>query len=79
MDRSSLLERILYKKVYRETIEKDGKKYKKYKKVLRFKSPKKVILFLLLIALLVVVIATFILYLNRNPASDDEYRIEYLE
>lgn len=74
MYRSGFLEKFFYKKVYRGTEEKDGKKFKKYKKVSRFSSVgKKIILFLLLITLLLVTTAIFIRSCHKDaPQSGIE-------
>ncbi|MBI4982195.1 MAG: hypothetical protein HZC15_03515 [Candidatus Omnitrophica bacterium] len=65
-------ENILFKKEFRGTTVKDGKTYKKYKKVPRFKSIKK-ILFILLAAEIVFIIiaAVIILHPTRKPIRNN--------
>ena len=58
-----LLRSIFYKKVPAETVVRDGKKYKKYKRVPRFNFRKvKIILFVALFLLLTAAITAFIFY-----------------
>jgi hypothetical protein len=59
-----LWERILYRYIYIGTVEREGKLYKKYEKVSRFKNPKKIFR-IIVIMLLLLLISSLVLYLMR--------------
>jgi len=58
----SLWERIRYRYTYISTVEREGKLYKKYEKVSRFKNPRK-LFNIVLILILLALISSLILYL----------------
>ena len=60
----SLWERFQYRYIYIGTVEREGKLYKKYEKVSRFKNPKKAFRILVII-LVLALIASLALYLMR--------------
>jgi hypothetical protein len=59
-----LWERFLYRYIFKGSVEREGKLYKKYEKIPRFKNPKKV-LSAVFILLLLVVISSFVIYLMQ--------------
>lgn len=60
----SLWEKIQYRYVYVGTVEREGKLYKKYEKVSRFKNPRR-FLKIVFILLLLVLISSLTMYLMR--------------
>lgn len=78
--------KLIYKRQYRGTIEKEGKAYRKYKRVLRFPFLKhKSMLYLFVITLLLAIAAMFLLYRMQHSASkyglpdNFEPQVEHLE
>jgi len=64
----SLWEKIQYRYIYMGTVEREGKLYKKYEKISRFKNPRRA-LNIIIILLLLVLISTIVLYLIQVGGS----------
>jgi|GEM_PF-5461158 len=59
-----LWERFLYNYKYIGTVEREGKFYKKYEKIPRFKNPRKV-LNTLIILLIVIAVSILVIYMTQ--------------
>lgn len=60
----SLAERIRYRYIYKGTVEREGKLYKKYEKIARFKNPRRILNIIIVLAL-VVMLSSLVIYLMR--------------
>ncbi len=64
-----LMEKILYRYTYIGTVEREGKVYKKYEKVSRFKNPKRLVRTVFVILLLIVVSSLVIFLMQVGNQS----------
>lgn len=66
-----LWERFLYRYTYMGTVEREGKLYKKYEKIPRFKNPKKVLntIFILFLLLSMSGVVIFLMHMAGERTS----------